>query len=207
MPTKSKNTENLHIQVANRIAALRSEQNLTLSELAKRSGLSKAYLSRLENHKAPLSVDNLASISDALSVPIELFFSSTATQQPLVVTRKGKGKAAQFRGPHGFKTKLLAHGKVRKVMEPLLVEVESAKVDIPLQNHSGQEFDYVLKGSCALQYGNQIYTLHEGDSVFFDAEVPHAARPIGDERCLLLVVVGSNDYSFHGDLVRLLNER
>ena len=55
----------LEAQIANQIAALRKERRLTLKKMASTVGLSEAYLSRLENHKAPITVDNLGKIAAA----------------------------------------------------------------------------------------------------------------------------------------------
>ena len=52
----------------------RSERSLTLANVAERSGLNIGYLSQIENDKASPSLACLASISDALDVPIAWFF-------------------------------------------------------------------------------------------------------------------------------------
>ena len=196
----------LEAQIANQIAALRKERRLTLKSMASAVGLSEAYLSRLENHKAPITVDNLGKIAAALSVPLEEFFAPTSHEPSMVITRAGKGKMARFRGPNGFHACLLANQKRRKVMEPILIEVDTAQGEIPLKSHSGQEFNHITMGSCLFFYAGERYTLHEGDSVYFDADVPHAVRPLNKKPCRLLAVVGSDEFSMHGDMMVLLNE-
>lgn len=180
---------------------------MSLKSLAQAVGLSEAYLSRLENHKAPITVDNLGRIAAALSVRIEEFFAQASSSRPLVITRSGKGHPARFRGRNGFAATLLAHGKRRKLMEPIILDVGGARKDMPVKSHSGQEFNYVLEGVCLFIYGGERYTLQTGDSAYFDAEVPHAVRPISGSPCRLLAVVGSDEFSMHGDLMTLLNDR
>ena len=198
--------ENVRVRIANRLAALRKEQRLTLKQLAERAGLTETYLSRLENHKAPLPVENLSAISSALGVPVEMFFAKTGAPRPLVFTRRGQGKPAVFRGRHGFAAQLLAHGKTRKLMEPLLLTISADHATLPLQSHHGQEFNYVLKGRCLLEYGAQKFVLEEGDSAYYDADVPHIARPLDENPCQLLAVIGSDEYAFHGNLLQLLSD-
>lgn len=197
----------LEAQIATRIAGLRKERRMTLKELASSIGLSEAYLSRLENHKAPISIDNLAKIAATLGVPMEQFFGSSIPESPLVITRSGKGKPANFRGPKGFIATLLAHGKRRKIMEPLILDVHTATEDIPLKRHSGQEFNYIIEGTCQFLFGKESYILRAGDSLYFNADLPHAVRPIKGKKCRLLAVVGSDEFSMHGDLMALLNDR
>lgn len=194
------------IQAASKLAALRKEHGITLKALSKETGLSEAYLSRLENFKAPLSLDNLDTLATVFGVPIELFFKTESSQTHLVLCRAGEGKPAQFRGPKGFATTLLAEGKRRKIMEPLIVEVDTAKEVIPKTAHSGEEFNYVLEGRCTLHYGSHSYILEKGDSVYFDSEVPHTVSPIGKTKCQILAIVGSDEYAFHGNLKSLLND-
>jgi quercetin dioxygenase-like cupin family protein len=75
---------------------------------------------------------------------------------------------------------------------------------MPLKSHSGEEFNYVLEGECLLIYGDDRIHLREGDCVYYDASIPHAAHAIKGSPSRLLVVVSSRDYLFHGDLSRLL---
>lgn len=193
-------------QIANRIAALRKERKMTLRKVAAAVGLSEAYMSRLENHKAPITVDNLARIADALSVRIEEFFAAPAQATPLLITRAGHGKEAKFRGRRGFPARLLAHKKRRKIMEPIMLEVSGAKGEIRKKCHTGQEFNFIVKGSCEFIYGGERFVLYQGDSAYFDADVPHAVRPLPDTTCQLLAVVASDEFSMHGDLMLLLDE-
>lgn len=197
----------LEAQIATRIAALRKERRMTLKALAGAIGLSEAYLSRLENHKAPISVDNLAKIAATFGVPLEQFFGSSIPDAPLVLTRANKGKEARFRGPTGYTAALLAYGKRRKIMEPLLIDLPASLGEIPLKQHSGQEFNFVVEGSCQFLFGKETYLLRTGDSTYFDAEVPHAIRPLKGKTCRLLAVVGSDEFPLHGDLMTLLNAR
>ena len=55
--------------------------------------------------------------------------------------------------------------------------------------HSGQEFDYVLKGHLKVQIGSNIEVLHEGDSVYYNSSTPHGMIAVDGEDCLFLAVV------------------
>jgi quercetin dioxygenase-like cupin family protein len=43
----------------------------------------------------------------------------------------------------------------------------------PLFQHDGVEFIFMLEGEVSYRHGDRTYTLLPGDSLFFDADVPH----------------------------------
>lgn len=65
-----------------RIAQLREESALTQRELSEASGLAVSYLSRLENNHVNPSVGTLRKVSEALNLPLSLFFNSQSTREP-----------------------------------------------------------------------------------------------------------------------------
>jgi len=194
------------IHVARRLAALRAESGLTLRALAERTGLSDAYLNRVERQKTPINIANLEKVAVAFGVALASFFESGAAQEPLVVTRAGEGKKVRFRGRQGFHTEMLADAKKGKLMEPILVDLASAKSAVPLQSHQGQEFNYVVEGRCAFHFDRQRIELAAGDAVYFDATVPHVCRAIGKGPARILAVVASANYPLHGDISVLLDD-
>lgn len=92
-------------------------------------------------------------------------------------------------------------------MESLLIDLPASMGEILLKRHSGQEFNLMVAGSCQFFFGKKTYLFQTGDSTYFDAEVPHAARPLKGKTCRLLAVVGSDEFPLHGDLMTLLNDR
>jgi transcriptional regulator with XRE-family HTH domain len=194
------------IHVAHRLADLRAESGLTLRDLASRTGLSDAYLNRVERQKTPINIANLEKVALAFGVPLASFFETDSAQQPLVVTRAGKGKLVRFRGRKGFRTELLAEMKKGKLMEPILVDLASTRATIPLQSHPGQEFFYVVEGRCDFYFGKEQIELGVGDAVYFDALVPHVCRARGKSPARILAVVASANYPLHGNISVLLDD-
>jgi transcriptional regulator with XRE-family HTH domain len=191
------------VRLANRLRQLRLDKALTLCEVASVAGMSQAYLSRVENHKVSLTIAGLEQLAAALHVPISVFFEQDSRTLPISICRREKGKRRRFRGREGLVFEMLASEKAGKLMEPLIVDLHSAKQPMPLKSHSGEEFNYVLEGECLLLYGSNRIRLREGDCVYYDASIPHAAHAISKGACRILAVVGSRDYLFHGDLSRL----
>ncbi len=193
------------VRVADRLRELRLDKGLTLARLASAASMSHGFLSRIENHKASIPIAGLERIAHALDIPIAVLFEEEKMRVPICVCRAGSGRQDRLRGPKGFIYELLAGEKRGKLMEPVVVDVASAKRPAPLKSHPGEESIYVLEGECDLLYGKEKIRLRQGDAVYFDATVPHAARAVKGKSCRLLVVIASRDYLFHGDLTKLLN--
>lgn len=191
---------------ARKVATLRREAGLTLAELGAKSGFSAAYLSRVERGEVALSLAGLARLAEVFAVPAASFLDEGGVQPPYVLCRAGEGKRLWLRGRDGIRVSLLADAKKSKLLEPLLVEVESAGRRQPVVGHPGQEFVHVISGRCTYVLGDERLQLEAGDSLYFDARIPHAALPDSGERCRLLSVVASEDYRFHGEIARFLDQ-
>ncbi len=63
------------IVVGKKIKEARKKKKLTIEDLASKSGLSVAHLSRLENGRKSPTITTLEKIALALDVPIVYFFS------------------------------------------------------------------------------------------------------------------------------------
>jgi transcriptional regulator with XRE-family HTH domain len=194
---------NLDVCVARRIVRLREEKNLTQSRLARLCGISAAYLSRVESSQASLTLSGLAKVASALEIPATALLDEEASAAPLSLHRShDKMKLLRGRGSHA--DQVLAGDKKGKLMEPLLVEVSRTPSAGRQYSHAGEEFDYLIEGSCTFFYGKERFKMEPGDAVYFDASIPHGIVKTAKGRARLLVMVSARDYLFHGDIRRLL---
>jgi len=204
MPNQKSLLQTAEVRVANRLRQLRIDKGLTLSELATSAGLSQAFLSRIENHKLSIPISGLEKLAQVLNVPIRTFFEEAQEIAPIVLCRKGKGVRKHFREPQSLIFELLAVSKPGKLMEPMLLDIPHATEPLKLISHPGDEFNYVVEGELYFLYGKQKILLKKGDSVYYDATIPHAMRSIPHRRGVILSVIASKDYLFHGDLTNFL---
>lgn len=183
--------------ITRKLKELRKRSNVRLAELAERTGLTKGYLSRIENSKNPPPISTLARIAGALGVDItELFSKAQAPLQDdeLVIDRKNEHFRSNTRGSHyGYIYEDLALHKRGKNMEPFLVTVGfDQKIDIETDfRHQGEEFIFVLEGKMEFFFKGKSHLLEQGDSVYFDADVPHSGRSVGNKKAKLLIVIYS----------------
>ena len=195
----------IDVLVANRLRSLRTEKKLTLQELAELTGIAASFLSRVENYKASPPLASLAKLAQALGVQVESLVQSDATPQLIVVTRSNQRSVATSPERAGYEYQLLARAMRAKLMEPFVVQLKPGPRP-KAGTHAGEEFIYVLKGESVLVYGKDEISMKAGDSVYYNATVPHVSFAVGRGTCELLVVISSRDYLYHGDLERLVGK-
>jgi len=159
--------------IGQRIKELRLKRQLTLEEVAERTGCSAGFLSQLERNRAAPSISMLYSIAGALEVPISHFFPETIKTPKLV--RAEERETFRFEGSP-ITYSLLTTQFPDRVMESLIVSIEPSDGQLPADEyraHPGEEFGYVLDGTLRLWIGDRRYDLRPGDSIHFLATVKH----------------------------------
>ena len=73
-------------------------------------------------------------------------------------------------------------------MEPFVFTFPS-KIDRHVFfEHGGEEFVFILSGSVIFQVGDERWSLKKGDSLYFDAAIPHRGWSLGRDATALVVV-------------------
>ncbi len=87
----------------------------------------------------------------------------------------GQGLTIERRGTRaGHQYQLLGHSLRRHMaVEPYLITLTEESDVFPVFQHAGVEFLYMLEGEVGYRHGNKTYVMSPGDSLFFDADVPH----------------------------------
>jgi transcriptional regulator with XRE-family HTH domain len=176
--------------VSQRLAEYRSHLDWTLSQLAGRSGVSKAMLSKIENAQTTPTLATLARIAAALSVPVTAFFRGLDEEQDLLHVKAGQGLEVQHRGSvAGQRYHLL--GRMRfphDRLEPTLVTIETDSEQFPLYQHSGSEFLFLISGVLEYGYGGRTVVLEPGDALQFLGDVPHGPVRVVDAPVQMLSI-------------------
>ena len=75
-------------------------------------------------------------------------------------------------------------------MEPFMINVApKSEVDFVLSSHEGEEFILVLEGCIEVNYGEAVYILNEGDSIYYDSIVPHVVKLSYEKESRILAVI------------------
>jgi transcriptional regulator with XRE-family HTH domain len=164
----------------------RQRQQLTIADIAERTGLSRGMLSKIENGQASMSLDSLSRVAEALGVSMASLFRHLETKEGGAQHIKaGAGMEVVRRGTRrGHTYHLLAYDRgPKKRFEPFLISLDDQSEVFPVFEHPGTEFIYMLQGKLEYRHGKQTYVLDPGDSLTFDGAVPH-----GPERLIKLPI-------------------
>jgi transcriptional regulator with XRE-family HTH domain len=176
--------------IGSRVGELRAKLGITLDQLAAATGFSKGYLSKIENsHKVP-PIGTLSRIAAALSTDITALLNapSGAPDKAFSVVRADERRPVVRGGTaFGYDYVGLADNRREKKMEPFLFTFPSQIDKYVFFEHEGEEFMFVLSGRVEWQCGGEKLVLGPGDSVYFDARLPHRGRALEGEAKALVV--------------------
>lgn len=175
------------LNLGGRIRDLRIQKNMTLNELAEKTGFSVALLSQIENNVVSPPISTLWRIAEALDVKIYYFFQDAPIEG--VVVRGGMGKPTARRETYpNLSFYSLAFGFTNRKMDPYIVVFDNDEVDKIPHAHEGEEFIYVLEGNVTIKLGSEIINLSAGDSIYYDSRVPHCVEGKRGTKFLAVVI-------------------
>ncbi|WP_238165262.1 helix-turn-helix domain-containing protein [Kribbella caucasensis] len=155
----------------------RDEQGISLSELARRSGIAKGTLSQLESGAGNPTIETVFSLSNALGVPVSALLSEPPTSD-LVVVRSADvdvltGDAVELR----MLRRLESPGSLFEIYDQ---RIRQGKVQ-QSSGHPGTEHHVVLSGRLRITARDQTQELAAGDYLAFRANVPHEYEALTNE--------------------------
>ncbi|MEV0311229.1 helix-turn-helix domain-containing protein [Nonomuraea fuscirosea] len=161
--------EDLDSLVRKRIRALRVAQGWSLEELANRARLSQSSLSRIENGRRRLALDQLVTLARALDTSLDQLVE-TATDD-VVTSPMIDGAHGQMRWPI----------KADPGMTVMRQRITDPPPDNParMRAHPGREWLVVLSGTAVLMLGHRRFRLEANQAAEFPTMMPHA---LGAER-------------------------
>lgn len=169
--------------IARQLRKLRQQRTMTLAQASKGSNLSVSFLSSLERGQVHASVATLQKLSVFYDTSILAFFGGSDQNRKHVRPRQRK----ELSNEPGIKIELLALGA--KVMEPHLFRIAPGKSSGGSYHHEGEEFVYVVSGSCEFWLDEvEHYLLDKGDSLYFSSTQTHRWSNPGSKEAVLLWV-------------------
>ncbi|MDR7083367.1 DNA-binding XRE family transcriptional regulator [Arthrobacter ginsengisoli] len=161
--------------IAGQLRRYRTANGLSSAELAARTGLSKAMISKIETASTSCSLTTLQRLADGLKIPVTALFRGADTDRDATFTKNGQGSLTIRSGTqHGHEYRVLGTLKGRTdALEPTLVTLTNASDVFPLFQHPGTEFIYMLTGRMVYGHGAYEYAMEAGDSLLLDGEGPH----------------------------------
>ena len=175
-------------EVGPRLKRFRAQREITLTELAAATGISKSTLSRLESGQRKPSLELLLPIAQAHRVPLDELVGAPATGDPRIRLRPEKRVGGRIvvpltrqpRGVHAWK-----------------VVIPPERGDPQLRTHEGYEWLYVLAGELRLLLADHDVTMRAGEVAEFDTQVPHWFGPAGDHPVEILSILSREGERIH----------
>ncbi|MDO4511211.1 MAG: XRE family transcriptional regulator [Bacteroidales bacterium] len=178
-------------QVASRLVGLRDALELAPEQVAEACGIDvDTYLGyESGNQDIPISfIQNLAQIY-GVQVP-ELLFGTSPRMSAYYVTRAGKGARVERSKAYSYES--LAEGFADRIIHPFMVTLEPANNATAKPNsHPGQEYNYVISGREELHIGAKTIVLNPGDSIIFNASLPHYMQALDEQPLQFISIIAS----------------
>jgi len=182
----------------------RQKRNFTLEMLSQKINLSKSFLSQIERGLAQPSITSLKKISQAFGISVVNLFINESNPNgdvgplPSVKENESRGSVSVYvkdikvvRKDRRKSLSLPGSKIIYELLTPDLnrqVEVMYLKIGYgehsgnePMIDPPGEKFGLVLNGSLQFQIGNEVYQLHEGDTIYFPSNLPHSWRGISKD--------------------------
>jgi XRE family transcriptional regulator, regulator of sulfur utilization len=175
-----------------RVRALREAMGLSLRDLAERSGVSAPMLSQVERGETSPTLSVAAKIADGLELSLSQLLRLDESSHA-VVTREGRRRRYSH-GGHRYEelTPPLPGQRADVSLHTLESEATTGGPgDPPIHEPGSRETAVVLDGELTLVIDGAIHELGTGDSVTFDADLPHHFENHGTQETRFLAVVAA----------------
>lgn len=175
-----------------RVRALREAMGFSLRDLAERSGVSAPMLSQVERGETSPTL----AVAEKIAAGLELTLSQLLRLdegEHVAVSRAGERRRYE-RGGHRFEelTPPLPGQRADVSLHTLKSRATTGGPgDPPIHEPGSRETAVVLTGVLALIVEGTRHELHAGDSVTFDADLPHHFENEGEEQARFLAIIAA----------------
>lgn len=168
-----------------RIKQIRKQRNMTLQNLADATGLSIAFISKVERGLTSPAFSAILEICKALEVDLVELAQPCVEDKKTVIKKNERIQVFPLtdgRVKHEFGT------QGPRKMKGLWLTLKPGTTDVS-RGHPEEELGIVVKGSLAVAVGEDTYILEEGDTIYIDAHVQHVLTNIGENECICFFAI------------------
>jgi transcriptional regulator with XRE-family HTH domain len=177
-----------------RVKALRESSDLSLRDLAARSGVSAPMLSQVERGETSPTLTVAARIAAGLELRLSQLLRLDEGGTVTIVRKSQRQRGGNARRGHRFEVLTAAQpGQRAEVSRHTLAPGRSTggPDDPPMHEPGSRETALVEVGVLVLVCDGQRYLLQCGDCVTFDADLPHHFENPGETEAVFLAVVSA----------------
>lgn len=156
------------MEIGKKVKQYRTQNGLTLEELASRTELTKGFLSQIENDLTSPSISTLGDIVEALGMDMSSFFKEEDSEQ-FVFTSEDYFVDDK----EGSKITWIVPNAQKNEMEPIVLELEPGASSNEVLPHEGEELGYVLSGKVTMVMGDERITVKKGQTFYINGDIEH----------------------------------
>ena len=191
--------DDVHVHVGAEVRAQRVAQGLSVAELARRSDVSRPFISQLESGRNSISLPTLYRVAAALNCSPNVLLGVSDAKQHFVGVDEGQ-RIAATEGDHAAQVRVLSRSGPGVALEAYHYTIRPDDDEQAWYQHPGEDFVYVLAGSLEIEFGDGgKKSMNAGESLHHDGTSPHRWRLAGEATAEILIVVsegrvGANDH-------------
>lgn len=161
-----------------RIREIRKSKNITLQDLAEKTGLSIGFLSKVERDLNSPNLVNLYKICQILHIQINDLLEEKK-EYDICMKKANRPVIYEYKGI--LKNEAASEGNrfIKGTILTMISEVEHHSA-----GHFYDELGIVLQGSCQMVINNKKYVLEVGDTIYIEANTPHDFKKLSEEDCV-----------------------
>lgn len=170
----------------------RRRQSLSLEQLASMSGVSRSMISKIERGEAVPSTVVLSRLAESLGVTFAKLMLPAAEREILVIPASVQPVLRDQAS--GFQRRCLSPVLPGRGIDWVLNTLPpgGATGEFTAHRRGVEEYIYVLRGRLRATIGERMLILSEGDSLYFEADLPHAFSNPDATACEYFLVIDSN---------------
>ena len=183
-------TNSILSHISKKIKAIRTNKMLKLTEVAEKAKISKGLLSRIENGRVIPSLPVLLQIIKTLEVDYATFFEGIDNDlnSGYLLIRKADYERIEKEDAIGFQYFSILSQSVGNVS--LDFNILELTPNAQREKVTTQGYTYLLLISGSIEYilNDKVILLNKGDSLFFNATIPHVPRNTTTETAKIFVL-------------------
>ena len=180
--------DDILVNIGRQLKSARQKRDLTLQQVAKRTGVSAVVIAKIENLRTPPSLPVLLKIMQTLNIDLSELELSSNISGDYIVIKDGEGtKEVREDSKNLEYIHLLSSNTSDNSIRVYLVNVLGRSSRKPISTNAN-ELVFVLRGKLTYLIRKEDVQLEKGDLLFFDGTVPHGLSNEFDEPAVLLKI-------------------
>lgn len=183
--------EDILLQISNRLREFRKDRNVTLQDLAERSGITKSMLSQIENSRTVPSLLVLMNLIKSLEVDLNGFFKDinlNPQDETVIVKKAGEYQPFEKENIPGYSYRRILSAPVNDLHIDMVMLTVEPGASRPPNITQAFEYKFMVSGKVRYTIADKEYDLEAGDSIFFDGRELHCPLNITDTPASMLVI-------------------